>query len=83
MERYYLSYSWSPWNALFMEDCNIVTYNLGLHYYVGGGRPTNGKYFGQPKYLDDFKGALTYLVDFVASKGKVYCLCLIVTSLCF
>lgn len=30
--RYYQSYGWSPWSTLFMDDCNIVTYNLGLHY---------------------------------------------------
>ena len=30
--RYYLTYSWSPWNTVFMEDCNILILNLGMHY---------------------------------------------------
>ena len=52
-----------------MDDCNIVTYNLGLHYHVNQhGVVGPGLHWGSPKFGDDFKGAVTFLVDFAASK---------------
>lgn len=65
--RYFLAYGWSPWNALFMEDCDVVVLNLGLHYDARNER-MSGTHWGQPKFKDDFRAALTFLVDFVAQR---------------
>ncbi|KAL7552226.1 hypothetical protein ACHAWF_016996, partial [Thalassiosira exigua] len=68
--RYYKSYGWPPWNAAFMEDCHVLVLNLGLHYQHYGNM--TGLRWGWPSYADDFRAALTYLVDFVSSKeGRI------------
>lgn len=64
--RYFQTYGWSPWNTMFMEDCNIIVYTLGLHYDARKD-DMNGNHWYGPKYQDDFRAAVTFLVDFVAS----------------
>ena len=63
--RFFKTYGWSPWNTLFMEECDIVILNLGLRYDA---HSLLGANYGSPKFLDDFRAAVTYLVDFVASR---------------
>ena len=63
--RYFLAYGWLPWNTVWMEGCNVVVLNLALHYDARN--DMLGTHWGRPKYLDDFRAAITYLVDFVAS----------------
>ena len=68
--RYFQMYGWSPWDVPFMEDCNIVVYNLGLHYNARS-EGMNGIHWYSPKHVDDFRAAITYLVDFVSSNKGV------------
>mmetsp|Transcript_30025 Transcript_30025/g.63668 ORF Transcript_30025/g.63668 Transcript_30025/m.63668 type:complete len:329 (+) Transcript_30025:255-1241(+) len=83
--RYFKTYGWSPWNTVFMQDCNVVILNLGLHYDARN-EGMLGTHWGRPKLMDDFRAAITYLVDFVASGENrtavwrlvFYLLCLLV-----
>ena len=69
--RYFKMYGWSPpWDVPFMDDCNIVVYNLGLHYHAHS-KEMNGIHWSGPKYIDDFRAAITSLVDFVSSRKGV------------
>ena len=67
---YFKMYGWSPWDVPFMDDCNMVVYNLGLHYNARS-EGMNGIHWYGPKYIDDFRAAITYLVDFVSSRKGV------------
>ena len=62
--RYYKTYGWAPWNTYFMDDCNIVIVNLGLHYNSQQNE-MRSKHWGNPTLKDDFTAAITYMVDFV------------------
>ncbi|KAL7534598.1 hypothetical protein ACHAXR_005984 [Thalassiosira sp. AJA248-18] len=65
--RYYMSYGWSPWNVDFMEDCNVIVMNLGLHYNSDGvhmGKET------RHTLMDDMLAAINYLTNFTASKDN-------------
>ena len=55
---------WSPWNAHFLEECNVVIMNLGLHYKPTGNH--TGKETRRPLF-DDMRAAITYLSNFTAS----------------
>ena len=73
--RYFQMYGWSPWVAPFMEDCNILSLNLGLHYNARSKDMEATHYHAsqtdsgpRPKLLDDFKAGITHLVDFISSK---------------
>ena len=63
--RYYKFYGWSPWNVEFMEECNIVIMNLGLHYWSSGQNIGIGN---KNRLIDDVRAAITYLSNFTASK---------------
>mmetsp|Transcript_8792 Transcript_8792/g.19705 ORF Transcript_8792/g.19705 Transcript_8792/m.19705 type:complete len:395 (-) Transcript_8792:303-1487(-) len=65
--RYYMSYGWSPWNVDFMEDCNVIVMNLGLHYNSDGDHM--GKETRHP-LMDDMLASITYLTNFTASKAN-------------
>ncbi|KAL3760068.1 hypothetical protein ACHAWU_006616 [Discostella pseudostelligera] len=65
--RYFMSYGWSPWNVDFMEDCNIIVQNFGLHYSSDGNH-TN-KVTGHSLF-DDMLAAITYLSNFTASARR-------------
>lgn len=56
---------WSPWNVDFMEDCNVIVMNLGLHYKPHGNH--TGK-ISRHNLMDDMKAAITYMANFTASK---------------
>jgi len=58
---------WSPWNVDFMEDCNIIVQNFGLHYSSDGNH-TN-KVTGHSLF-DDMLAAITYLSNFTASARR-------------
>lgn len=62
--RYFMTYGWSPWNVEFMEDCNIVVMNLGLHYMPNGNH--TGKQTRRP-LVDDLQATITYLANFSSS----------------
>ena len=59
--RFYMTYGWSPWNVEFMEDCNIVVMNLGLHYLPSGNH--TGKQTRRP-LVDDLRATFTYLANY-------------------
>ena len=59
--RFFMTYGWSPWNVEFMEDCNIVVMNLGLHYLPTGNH--TGKQTRRP-LVDDLSATFTYLANF-------------------
>ena len=63
--RYFKMYGWSPWVTSFMDDCNVVVMNLGLHYRAHG--EMIGFRFGGPKYTDDVMAAMTYMADFASA----------------
>mmetsp|Transcript_25055 Transcript_25055/g.52417 ORF Transcript_25055/g.52417 Transcript_25055/m.52417 type:complete len:346 (-) Transcript_25055:15-1052(-) len=65
--RYLQMYGWSPWVTSFMDDCNVVIMNLGLHYEPHT-KDMRGTHWYEPKLVDDWRGAITYLVDFVSSQ---------------
>ena len=54
-------------NTLLMEECDIVTLNLGLHYSSAGDMVSI--LYGKNKFRDDFRAAITYLADFDASRS--------------
>lgn len=62
--RYFMTYGWSPWNIEFMESCNIVVMNLGLHYMPTGNY--TGKQTRRP-LMDDLHASFTYLANFSSS----------------
>jgi hypothetical protein len=62
--RYFQMYGWSPWVTSFMDDCDVVVMNLGLHYSSRG--DMRGTHFGSPKYRDDVMAAMTYMADFAS-----------------
>jgi len=73
--RYFQMYGWSPWVTPFMEDCNILSLNLGLHYNARSKDMEATHYHEsqtdsgpRPKLIDDWKAGITYLVDFISSK---------------
>jgi hypothetical protein len=67
--RFFMTYGWSPWNVEFMEDCNIVVMNLGLHYLPTGNH--TGKQTRRP-LMDDLHAAFTYLANFTsASQNRI------------
>ena len=49
-----------------MEECTIISLNLGLHYDSHNYMRIN-HYDGKPKLIYDFRAAITYLVDWAAS----------------
>ncbi|KAL3793881.1 hypothetical protein HJC23_002128 [Cyclotella cryptica] len=61
--RFFMTYGWSPWNVEFMESCNIVVMNLGLHYSPDGDHI--GKQTRHP-LMDDVRAAITYLANFTS-----------------
>ena len=64
--RWYKHYVWSPWDISLMEDCDVITFNLALHYW-GAEKGRNSH-----AYVDDVKAALDFLSNFTASKhGRV------------
>lgn len=65
--RFFMTYGWSPWNVEFMEDCNVVVMNLGLHYQPTGNH--TGKQTRRP-LVDDLRAAYTYLANFTAGNEK-------------
>lgn len=65
--RYYMSYSWSPWNVEHMEDCHVIVMNFGLHYNSFGEH--HGKE-SKSRLMDDMQAAITYLSNFTASKDN-------------
>ena len=73
--RYFQMYGWSPWVAPFMEDCNILSLNLGLHYNARSKDMEATHYHEsqidsgpRPRLIDDFRAGISYLVDFISSK---------------
>lgn len=61
--RFFMTYGWSPWNVEFMESCNVVVMNLGLHYLPDGdhiGKQT------RHSLMDDLRAAITYLANFTS-----------------
>ena len=64
--RYFKMYGWSPWNVPFMEGCNVLVLNLGLHYDAHNAGMT-GTHWGSPKFEDDFHAAIAYMLDFIVS----------------
>lgn len=62
--RYFMTYGWSPWNVDFMENCNIVVMNMGLHYKPDGDHI--GKQTRKP-LVEDLRAAFTYLANFSSS----------------
>jgi len=65
--RYFMTYGWSPWNIEFMEDCNIVIMNLGLHYSPDNNH--TGRQTRRP-LMDDLRATFTYLANFTSSENK-------------
>ena len=49
-----------------MDECTIISLNLGLHYDSQNEMRIN-HYNGKPKLVDDFRAAITYLVDWATS----------------
>ena len=63
--KYYKVYSWSPWNFLvgsLKDNCDILTYSLGIHYNSYGAMI--GSHYGKNTFTGDFQAAVTQLVDF-------------------
>ena len=65
--RFFKTYAWAPWNVFYMESCNIISLNLGLHY-DSHHEMFGTRYGGKVPFADDLRAALTFLVDFVASE---------------
>mmetsp|Transcript_18160 Transcript_18160/g.39515 ORF Transcript_18160/g.39515 Transcript_18160/m.39515 type:complete len:602 (+) Transcript_18160:168-1973(+) len=65
--QFFKTYGYPPWNFEFMNECTIVSFNLGLHYNARAPGIPNG-YYGQHTLSDDIRGAITFLMDFVAAK---------------
>ena len=66
--RYYKVYGWSPWNFIVMDnDCDVLIYTLGIHYDAHG--EMIGKHYGNNKFVDDFRAAITFLTEFNARNG--------------
>ncbi len=63
---YFQMYGWSPWVTSFMDDCDVVIFNLRLHYGAHG--EMRGTHFESPKFRDDIKTVITHLTDF-SSQG--------------
>jgi hypothetical protein len=64
--RYFQMYGWSPWVTSFMDDCDVVIFNIGLHYGAHG--EMRGTHFDSPQFSDDMKAVITHLTDF-SSQG--------------
>lgn len=52
----------------YMEECNVILMNLGLHYNAGGAMKCDKWVFSELK--DDIRAAITFLVEFAASKSN-------------
>ena len=64
--RLYKQYVWSPWDAeLIASDCDIILYNIALHYNIATLKGRNGN-----PYRTDLRGAMTWLVNFSRTPGK-------------
>lgn len=60
---YFMTSGWSPWNIEFMESCNVVVMNMGLHYMPDGDHI--GKQTRKP-LIDDLRAAITYFANFTS-----------------
>ncbi|EJK55426.1 hypothetical protein THAOC_24843, partial [Thalassiosira oceanica] len=65
--RFIKTYAWTPWNTLFMDECGIITLNLGLHYKATGSM-TEHYYGGNNRLENDMTASLSYLADFVSTR---------------
>ena len=66
--RWYKHYVWSPWDAeLIASDCDIVLYNIALHYDAAA---ADLKGRNLHPYRTDLRGAMTWLANFSESPGK-------------
>jgi len=66
--RYYKMYGWSPWTTSFLDDCNIVIMNLGLHYNARGAMKGIRKW--NLSYKDDVKAAMILGRFCILGKGS-------------
>jgi hypothetical protein len=64
--QYFQMYGWSPWVTSFMDDCNVVIFNIGLHYDAHG--EMTGTHI---KFDNDIKAVITHLTDFL-SQGDCF-----------
>ena len=69
--RWYKTYGYAPWNLYFADDCNIVSFNLGLHY-DSNNPDMRGIHWGRPKLHDDFRAAIAYMIDLVNTTNADY-----------
>lgn len=68
---WYKTYGWSPGHTSFMDNCNVVIANLGLHYKLSDGFLSNNNRNPPLKLDTDLLGMITYLTDFASSGDNV------------
>ena len=67
--RFYKHYVWSPWDVSLMEDCDVLTYNIALHYF---GRTSAFEGRNHHAFVDDVRAAVDFLSNFSSSRsGRV------------
>lgn len=64
---WYKTYGWSPGHTSFMDNCDVVIANLGLHYQLSDGFLSNNNRHPPLKLDTDLLGMITYLTDFASS----------------
>ena len=59
---FFKMYGRSPWITFFMDECDVLILNLGLHYDARGAMI--GQHYGPNRLEDDFRAAVTFLAGF-------------------
>ena len=63
---FFKMYGRSPWITFFMDECDVLILNLGLHYDARGAMI--GQHYGPNRLEDDFRAAVTFLAGFASSR---------------
>ncbi|KAL7447183.1 hypothetical protein ACHAXM_010551 [Skeletonema potamos] len=71
--KYMRHYGWAPGDTSFLDDCDIVVTNLGLHYEPYSGKLVNPykSVTAIPNLGPSILASVTYLADFASLDSKI------------